>query len=223
MTNARGLTQEQTIAYYDRFGAKQDRQSYYEDIALAELIQHGRFENATRVIEFGCGTGRFAQSLLADHLSPQATYWGCDVSTTMLNLTEHRLLQFGERAETWKYTGEGQLPLPDASADRFVSTYVLDILSFDEIDFMIAEAGRILAPDGLLSLVSLTNGKRGFSKLASALWKMAYTLKPSLVGGCRPIELQPLLAGVDWEVLHCQVVVGGGISSEVIVAQNRRG
>ena len=223
MTNSRGLTQEQTIAYYDRFGAKQDRQAYYEDIALSELIQHGRFEQATRVVEFGCGAGRFAQSLLADHLSPQATYRGCDISTTMLKLTEQRLQQFGERAETWKYTGEGQLPLPDASADRFVSTYVFDILAYDEIHFMIAEAGRILTPDGLLCLASLTNGEQGFSRLASALWKMVCALKPSRVGGCRPIELQPLLAGVDWEVLHRKVVVRRGISSEVIVAQNRRG
>lgn len=221
MTNSRGLTQEQTIAYYDRFGAKQDWQAYYEDIALSELIRHGRFEQATRVIEFGCGTGRFAQSLLADHLSPQATYWGCDVSRTMLKLTEQRLLQFGERAEAWKYAGEGQLPIPDASADRFVSTYVFDILAYDEIDFMVAEARRMLALDGLLCLVSLTNGEQGFSKLASALWKMVYALKPSLVGGCRPIELQPLLAGVDWEVLHRGVAVGRGISSEVIIARKR--
>lgn len=223
MTNSRGFTQEQTIAYYDRFGAKQDKQGFYEDIALAELVQYGRFEEATRVVEFGCGTGRFAERLLTDHLPSHATYWGCDVSTTMLKLTEQRLIQFGERAETWKYIGEGQLPLPDASADRFVSTYVLDILSFDEIDFMIAEAGRILAPDGLLCLASLTNGAQGVPKLASALWKMVYALKPSLVGGCRPIELKPFLAGADWEVLHCKVVIGRGISSEVIVAQNKRG
>ena len=223
MTNSRGLTKEQTIAFYDRFGAKQDRQAYYEDIALVELVRWGRFEEATRVVEFGCGTGRFAERLLADHLPPQATYWGCDVSMTMLKLTEQRLLPFGGRVEIWKSDGEGQLPLPDASTDRFVSNYVLDILSFDEIHFTIAEAGRILTPGGLLCLVSLTNGAQGFSKLASALWKIAYALKPSLVGGCRPIELQLLLVGVDWEVLHCQVVVGRGISSEVIVAQNRRG
>lgn len=219
MTNSRGLTKEQTIAFYDRFGAKQDRQGFYEDIALAELIQHGRFEHATRVVEFGCGTGRFALKLLADHLPPQATYWGCDVSSTMLALTAQRLLPFGERAEIWKSAGEGRLLIPDASADRFISTYVFDILAFDEIHSTIAEARRILAPDGLLCLVSLTNGEQGFSKLATALWKMVYALKPSLVGGCRPIELQPFLAEADWEILHRGVAVECGISSEVTVGR----
>lgn len=123
MTHSRGLTKEQTIAFYNRFGAKQDQQGFYEDIALAELVRYGRFEDATRVVEFGCGTGRFAERLLAEHLPPQATYWGCDVSPTMLSLTGQRLMPFEERFEIWKSDGEGQLPLPDASADRFVSNY----------------------------------------------------------------------------------------------------
>jgi len=222
MTHSRGLTQEQTIAYYDRFGANQDRQGFYEDIALAELVRNGRFAEATRVVEFGCGTGRFAERLLADHLPPQASYWGCDVSTAMLKLTGQRLFTFGERVEIWKSDGEGQLPLPDASADRFVSNYVFDILSFDEIHFMITEARRILAPGGLLCLVSLTKGKQGFSKLVTTLWQLCFALKPSLVGGCRPVELQPFLPAGDWEILQRSVVVGRGISSEVIVARNRR-
>lgn len=86
---------------------------------------------------------------------------------------------------------------------------------------MIAEARRILTPGGLLCLVSLTNGEQGFSKLVTMLWKLRFALKPSLVGGCRPVELQPFLPAGDWEILHRSVVVGRGISSEVIVGQNR--
>lgn len=71
MTNSRGFTRGQTTAYYDRFGDKQDKQGFYEDIALAELVRYGRFEEATRVVEFGCGTGRFAERLLTDHLPSQ--------------------------------------------------------------------------------------------------------------------------------------------------------
>ena len=222
MTDLRGLTKEQTVAYYDRFGTKQDLQGFYEDVALAELIRHGGFDQAMRIVEFGCGTGRFAERLLADHLSPQATYWGCDVSPTMIKLTKQRLLLFGGQVEIWKSAGLGQLPLSEASADRFVSNYVFDILSFDEIRIMIKEACRILAPGGLLCLVSLTNGKKGFSKLVTALWKLSYSLNPSLVGGCRPIELQPFLPDTDWDILHHGVAVGRGISSEIIVGQKRK-
>ena len=34
---SRGSTHSQTIDFYDRFGAKQNGQKYYEDITLAEL------------------------------------------------------------------------------------------------------------------------------------------------------------------------------------------
>jgi len=222
MKNSRRFTKAQTVGFYDHFGARQDNQGFYEDVALADLITHARFDRAAAVVELGCGTGRFAELLLANHLSTSATYWGCDLSTTMFKLTEQRLLPFGRRAVIWKSTSEGQLPLPDASADRFVSTYVFDILPIDEIHFMIMEARRILTPDGLLCLVSLTNGKQAFSKLVSSLWKLIHSLKPSLVGGCRPIELQPFLPNADWEILHRGVAVGRGISSEVIIAKKRK-
>ena len=54
-------------AFYDRFGKKQDCQSFYEDPALDELIAHASFEDARSVFEFGCGTGKFAARILENH------------------------------------------------------------------------------------------------------------------------------------------------------------
>ena len=54
----RTLDLEQARAFYDRFGARQDRQAFYEDA----------FERARGVPEFGCGTGRFAEVLVAERL-----------------------------------------------------------------------------------------------------------------------------------------------------------
>ncbi len=59
---------EQVRAFYDRFGAKQDSQAFYEDAATADLILNAELGAARAVFEFGCGTGRFAEKLLAEHL-----------------------------------------------------------------------------------------------------------------------------------------------------------
>jgi ubiquinone/menaquinone biosynthesis C-methylase UbiE len=219
MQSLRGLTKEEVEKFYDRFGAKQDKQNYYEDVALADLLKHARFDVAHTVAEFGSGTGRFAEELLGKYLPIYATYWGCDVSTTMINLSQKRLSPFGRRATLWKSTGETSLPLPSECADRFVSNYVLDILSFDEIDAVLGEAQRILKKDGLLCLTGLTNGKGLFSRILTAFWKAVFTLNPKWVGGCRPIALLEFLDG--WDVVHHNVVVARGISSEVIVARKR--
>jgi hypothetical protein len=61
----RMLSHEQAQAFYERFGKKQDWQRFFEDAAVADLIEHLALAQANSVIEFGCGTGRLAESLLA--------------------------------------------------------------------------------------------------------------------------------------------------------------
>ena len=70
------LTREKVRAFYDRFGALQDRQGFYEDIATRDLVTHANFEQARAVFEFGCGTGRFAADLLSHRLAENSSYMG---------------------------------------------------------------------------------------------------------------------------------------------------
>ena len=80
----RVLTHEQARAFYDWMGSKQDWQAFYEARATQDLIAHASFETAQAVFEFGCGTGAFAERLLASHLTPEASYVAVDSSTTMI-------------------------------------------------------------------------------------------------------------------------------------------
>lgn len=210
----RGLSHTETEKFYDAFGARQDGASYYEDVTLAELKRFAKFESATSIVEFGPGTGRFAEEILS--LSA-ASYWGCDVSATMIQLSRSRLTKFGERVTLLKSSGETMLPLQDESCDRFVSNYVLDILSADEIKSVLREAQRILKPNGLLCLTGLTFGKGLFSKAWTAFWNLRFNLNPKWVGGCRPVALTEFLD--NWEVVHHNLVTVRGITSEVVVAQ----
>jgi len=210
----RGLSQDEVEKFYDAFGTGQDKQGYYEDVTLAELTRHAKFEDAKAIAEFGCGTGHFAEGILR---SSNASYWGCDVSGTMIELSRKRLTAFGERVTLWKSSGETTLPLPDEACDRFVSNYVLDILSAEEIEAVLRETHRVLRPDGLLCLTGLTHGKGLFSKTWTAFWNLRFDLNPKWVGGCRPVNLLEFLDG--WNVMHHDVIVAGGISSEVVVAR----
>lgn len=209
----RGLSHAETEKFYDAFGARQDGAGYYEDVTLAELTRFAKFESATSIVEFGCGTGRFAKEVLS---SSAASYWGCDVSATMIALSRSRLAEFGERVTLWKSSGAMTLPLQDESCDRFVSNYVLDILSAQEIESVLGEAQRILKPNGLLCLTGLTFGEGLFSKVWTAFWNLRFDLNPKWVGGCRPVALTKFLD--DWELIHHNVVTVGGNSSEVVVA-----
>jgi len=212
------LTRAQARTFYDRFGRKQDAQAFYEDAALDDLIAHGTFEQAERVFEFGCGTGRFASRLLTTHLSPSASYLGIDLSQTMITIAGQRISAYADRAKVLRSDGSVCFPLPDHSVDRVVSTYVLDLLSETDIQQAISEARRVLMPGGKLCVVSLTNGVTFVSRIVCALWSQLFRLHAPLVGGCRPLQLDPLFEQHGWSISYRNVVTQFGVPSEVIVA-----
>lgn len=213
------LERHKVKAFYDGFGKKQDSQAFYEDPVVEEMIRHADFGSAESVVEFGCGTGRFAERLLSKHLPQDARYWGCDLSETMVALAQDRVRAFGTRAEVVRTDGGPSLPLPDDGADRFVSNFVLDILPEREIDAVIGEARRVLREGGLIGLVSLTKAIGPLSSLVMAVWKGLYSLRPSLVGGCRPIQLGSRFRSPEWKIVHQRKMATFGVPSEVVVAR----
>ena len=212
------LTLEEAKAYYDDFGAKQDSQSFYEGPATKRLITNSHFDQAASVFEFGCGTGRFAHELINEHLPPDAIYCGTDVSSTMIQLATERLKSFGPRAMVTLSSTNVDIPVGDDSVDRFVSTYVFDLLPQAVAKKVFDEAHRVLQSDGLLCLASITHGTTFVSHIVMNIWGWIFSRKPSLVGGCRPTELTELLPATHWQIRHRSVVVAWGIASEVMIA-----
>lgn len=212
------LDVEQVRAYYDRFGGAQDTQGFYEDPPLHALVDHADFEHAHAVFEFGCGTGKLAAQLLGERLPGSATYTGCDVSSTMVDLATRRLAPYADRATVTRTDGEIRFSAADGSVDRVVSAYVLDLLSAEDERRFLGEARRVLGPGGKLCLVSLTHGVTVPSRIVSSLWSGVFRLRASLVGGCRPIRLQPLLEADAWKLQYRTVLTPYGVPSEVVVA-----
>ncbi|MEM1056437.1 MAG: class I SAM-dependent methyltransferase [Bacteroidota bacterium] len=201
---------------YDRVGAKQDAQGWYEDAATDHLLRLGHFAEAERVVEMGCGTGRLAEQILAA-MPPKATYLGTDLSPIMVGLTTERLGS-DSRANVQLVDG-GPPDLPPASCDRFVSTYVFDLLSDEDARRSTAATHRALVPGGLLCLAGLAPGHTPLSRIASAGWSAVWSLAPKVVGGCRPISLAPLVAGPEWEIVVHERVAPWGIPSEALIAR----
>ena len=213
------LSHEQARAAYDRIGRFQDAQAFYEDAAVRDLIAHADFEHARSVVEFGCGTGRHAARLLAETLPEGATYIAVDQSATMIALAERRLAPFAPRARVQTSDGAASIPVGDSGCDRILSTYVFDLLSENDVESVIADAHRALEPAGRLCLVSLTHGRTVFQKLMSGGFERLFRWRPALVGGCRPIEIEPFLRTPAWEILYSNVVSPFGLPSEVVVAR----
>ncbi len=212
------LTHSQAASYYNRIGAMQDTQAFYEDAATNLMLARADFESAAGVFEFGCGTGRFASRLLSKYLNSSASYLGIDVSRTMVKLAETRVAPFGKRANIVLTDGSICFPVANRSVDRVVAIYVFDLLSETDIQRAISESARILSPGGKLCLVSLTSGVTYISKIISSVWSLIYRMHAPLVGGCRPIHPGRYLEQHDWSIDYRTVITSWGIPSEVSIS-----
>jgi SAM-dependent methyltransferase len=216
----RVLTTDEARAFYDRFGERQDAQAFYEDPAVDVLIARADFPHARSVLEFGCGTGRLAARLLGTVLPEECRYVGLDVSATMVALARERVRPWASRADVVQ--SDGSIPPQcERPYDRFVSTFVLDLLSDDAIATVLADAHRLLVPDGRLCVVGLTHGQGPVTRLVSSAWALVHRLKPSLVGGCRPLAVHEILPTERWRIVAHETVSAWSITSEVLVAAPR--
>lgn len=211
------LSYNEAKIFYDSFGTKQDKQ-LYEEAAIVDLLEHGEFDTAKNIVEFGCGTGKLAARLLKNVLSSDCHYICIDISQTMVDLCRQNITPFSARAKCCENDGTPKIAVPDQSADRFISTYVLDLLTEKDVMNLQGEAYRILLPGGYLCLASLTHGITFTSRIVEFFWNCLYKLKPSIVGGCRPINLKSYLQSDKWRIIHDSIIVSYGVPSEVLIA-----
>lgn len=114
--------------------------------ALLELFPAGV---AGRLLDIGTGTGRLLE-LLAPHITSGL---GVDASRAMLALARARLAGPGFTHCAVRLADMYRLPLPDGGFDAVVMQMVLHYA--EDPSAALAEAARVLRPDGRLLLVDL--------------------------------------------------------------------
>ena len=213
----RAPTPAQAARAYDRIGRFQDRQAFYEAATVNDLIAHVHLEAAGGLYELGCGTGALAARLLAERLPLETTYLGVDVSPHMVRLSRERPHRWAGRARVLQT--DGSLPLAGAAGayGHVLAVYVFDLLPEEYARAVLREAARLLGPGGRVGLASLTAGRSRAARLVSGAWGSLWELSPMLTGGCRPVDLEPLLEP-GWVTEYRAHVETWRVASEVIVA-----
>lgn len=214
-------SREAIKTFYDRLGGLLDTQRFFKEPALKALLAYSDFESARFVYELGCGTGRLAEKILL--ANSNLHYQGVDISSTMVHLSQKRLQRFGLRTSVTESDGTPKIPLPNGAVDRFVATYVFDLMSKDEIKNVLSEVQRILNVNGKVCLLSLTNSTQWFGRLLTSMWLGVHQVNPMILGGCRPIELTDFIPQHAWRIQHCERISRFGLTSEVLIADRITG
>lgn len=198
--------------FYDRLGARHDWAEFYESRAKQRALQLLELRTGLALLNAGCGTGREQHEIEAS-MSPGGRAIGVDISIVMARLTRQRTGSSTLQADI------GALPFASKSFDRVFSSYVLDLIRYDEIGGILSEFRRVLRPDGRLVILALTEGESGPSRAVVGLWKAIYGIAPIACGGCRPLRLSGLMQEAGYRQVTREVVVQFGVPSELIVAE----
>jgi ubiquinone/menaquinone biosynthesis C-methylase UbiE len=101
-----------------------------------------------RILDIGCGTGRFAASAL-EHL-PNAHVWALDLCNSMLQRAEARSHEYDGRLHLVQGDSE-HLPFADDSFDAVTCSHSFH--HYPNQHRVLAEMHRVLRPDGRLFLI----------------------------------------------------------------------
>jgi len=210
-------------AFYNTVGRAIDLLAPFEDGARAALAAHAGLtqEGAElRVLELGCGTGRWARTFLGTG-SGVSRYVGLDSSETMA-ITAAGALADLDRAVVVRADAREPGAMSQAAEtflggqpDRILASYVLDLLDEGDTEALLGECRELLrASGGQLGACCICPGGPVMSAWAEA-WRAA----PGLVGGCRPTELAARLRAAGWEVETEERTAVLGYTSQIVVAR----
>ncbi|HEU4882869.1 MAG TPA: methyltransferase domain-containing protein [Longimicrobium sp.] len=134
------------------------------DAARAVFVEQMACRAGERVLEIGCGTGSLL--LLVKKTQPGAEAVGLDPDPNALAIARRK----AARANIAVQLDQGfadDLPYPDASFDRVLSSFMFHHLSHEVKEKTLREARRVLKPGGRFHMVDFApsgaSGKRGFA------------------------------------------------------------
>lgn len=137
--------------------------------------------NGQRVLDAGCGKGRFARALLAEY--PQASLCGMDLAVAMLRHVHPPL---------WPTAGSlTQLPFATAAFDAAYATESLEHAV--DIETAVAELCRVVKPGGAIVVIDKNKDHWGrFETPAWERWFGQQELEKMLRKHCRHVTSRPI-------------------------------
>ncbi len=146
-----------------------------------------------KVLDLAFGTGWVLERIVQLVGTENITY-GLDYSAGMKKVALNNLKKKGLDTSVELVTANvKQMPYGDNNFDVIYVSFLLDLLSEEDISKALSEIKRVLKPDGRFMVVSMTKNGTGIYRVARRLYEWMYYKWPTILGyrtSCRPIYIE---------------------------------
>lgn len=178
------VSQEEIGHVYDKLAHVYDIWgTLTESRARDRAIDLAAIEDGQSILEVAVGTGLAFYEIVKRN--PNGYNTGADLSNGMLEKAKSRLKKLSRANYSLNVGTAFDLPSQTESVDLLVNNYMFDLISYEDMDKVLAEFKRVLKIGGRLILVNMTEGET----LGSRLYDFIYRLSPKTMGGCRGVRL----------------------------------
>ncbi len=185
-----------------------------ETKAQDRAIEFANIQDEIVILDVAVGTGILFNRIVKRN--PNGRNVGFDISKGMLAKAKSRLLKQPNSNYALDIGSAYDITMDNHSVDILFNNYMFDLIPFDQMDTVINEFARVLKPGGKLVLVNMTKAEQ----FGAGLYERIYRISPTLMGGCRGVQLSNLLTKHDFIIENREYIQQMLFPSEVILATN---
>lgn len=183
-----------------------------ETKAQDKAIQLANIQDKTVIFDIAVGTGKLFNRIVKRN--PNGRNVGIDISGGMLDKAKLRLSKQSNSNYSLDIGSAFNITVDNHSVDLLFNNYMFDLIPFNQMDAIINEFSRVLKSNGKLVLVNMTKAEY----FGAGLYEKIYRISPTLLGGCRGVQLSDLLSDHSFIIEKREYIQQMLFPSEVILA-----
>jgi len=177
---------------------------FQEDRFKQQLVKQANIQPGQRVLDLGCGTGTL--TILIKQTYPDVEVIGLDGDLTVLALARTKAEKAGVSLAL--HTGMAfQLPYPDHTFDRVLTSLVLHHLTTENKQRALHEVARVLQPGGALYVLDFGEPHNSLAYLISLVLRHFEEVADNIQGLLPIMFGKAGLTSVE-EMMHFMTVAG---------------
>lgn len=205
------LGRSEVVSTYERLAPRYDLwAALSESKARRRCLELASVRNGEAVLEVAAGTGLLFVELLK--LNPDGVTEGVDLTEAMLTKARRKAARLGAGNYRLRVGDARHLDCPTDRFDLLINNYMFDLLPEADFAAILREFKRVLRPGGRLVLANMTKPEHWYQ----ALWERLYRWRPSLMGGCRGVQLLSFVESAGFHDVRREVISQMTFPTEVI-------